>query len=36
MGGCVYSVRGKFADGFPLAIDNVDLCRDPLINITVW
>jgi hypothetical protein len=34
--GCVFVVHGTFADGSPLAIDNIDLCRDPLINITVW
>jgi hypothetical protein len=34
--GCVFAVHGTFADGSPLAIDNIDLCRDPLINITVW
>jgi hypothetical protein len=34
--GCVFAVQGTFADGSPLAIDNIDLCRDPLINITVW
>ena len=35
-GGCVYSIRGQFADGSPLSVNNVDLCSDPLINITVW
>jgi hypothetical protein len=34
--GCVFAVQGTFADGSPLAIDNIDLCGDPLINITVW
>ena len=34
--GCVFAVAGTFADGSPLAIDTIDLCRDPLINITVW
>ncbi len=34
--GCVFAVHGTFADGSPLAIDNIDLCRDPQINITVW
>jgi hypothetical protein len=34
--GCVFAVQGTFADGSPLAIDTIDLCRDPLINITVW
>jgi hypothetical protein len=34
--GCIFAVHGTFADGSPLAIDNIDLCRDPLINITVW
>jgi hypothetical protein len=34
--GCVFNVRGKFENGSPLSIDNVDLCRDPVINVTVW
>jgi hypothetical protein len=34
--GCIFAVHGTFADGSPLAIDNIDLCRDLLINITVW
>lgn len=34
--GCLFAVHGTFANGAPLAIDNVDLCHDPLINITVW
>jgi hypothetical protein len=34
--GCIFTVHGTFADGSPIAIDNIDLCRDPLINITVW
>ncbi len=35
-GGCVYNIRGQFTDGSALSIDNVDLCNDPSINITVW
>jgi len=34
--GCMFAVSGTFADGSPIAIDMIDLCRDPLINITVW
>jgi hypothetical protein len=34
--GCVFTVHGAFADGSPLAVDHLDLCHDPLINITVW
>jgi len=34
--GCVFTVHGTFADGSPLAVDHLDLCRDPVINITVW
>ena len=34
--GCIFAVHGTFVDGSPLAIDTIDLCRDPLINITVW
>ena len=34
--GCVFAVHGAFADGSPLTVDHLDLCRDPLINITVW
>jgi hypothetical protein len=34
--GCDFTVRGTFEDGSPLATGEVDLCRDPLINITLW
>ncbi len=34
--GCAFKVAGTFADGSTLAIESVDLCRDPVINITVW
>ena len=35
-GGCVYNIRGQFSEGSPFSIDNIDLCADPTINITVW